>query len=691
MKRFRFRWFLISLVIAFVGPLSVLAYYKNPVSSQPGFTHPTPLQDDDTLAGKMLDGSRIIRSSPVVGDLDGNPQNGLEIVVGDRNGKLFALANNGRVLWETQVATCSVSGDDSLLNGAPALFDLYPERPGLEVIVGYGKIHADPSCQGGIRAFSSNGQLLWDYQIPINQINKHSGVFSTPSVTDVDGKGDIIIVAGSADLYLHVLNKDGSLRWKYFAMDTIWSSPAFADVNDDGRKDIIIGTDFTPGVVCNPDSITPYPETNSYYEDAKGFLYAFPADPKFTADPLYCAHDGGKLIGFGKGFLWRVEFDQAIYSAPAIADLDDDGQPEVVVGSGCFYGNDPKPGKWVKIFDLATGREERTLNAPECVASAPAIGDITGDGKPEIVAAVASGGSAAPAVPTPPTGGRLVVWTYDDPNPILNFVVSGTTQEQADMSEPFNNPLIADVDGNGSHEVVIVVQNSVMIFDWRGRFLTPSCPTGGPLAHSCLNRRSMFMWMPIRNTPAIADIDNDGKLEIVAAGSHTSRNVPANQNKAFVYVWRDLDQAIFSDPGPYPRYSAPWPQFQRDPAHNGLLLARKLRVNATNLQFMTDGNQSDSYQLTLRSNDGSLINVQVSEHDPHNIIELTASTLTVGNSSLASTSASLTITVNASGKPVGVYEGRVILQGNDVPSVEIPLTVRVVAELHRTFIPMAIR
>lgn len=574
----RLRFFFVLVVVVLIAPSLAFAFYRNPVNSQPGFSRTETLQVDDNLAGKQLDGARIIRGSPVVGDLDGNPGNGLEIVIGDRNGKLFALRNNGQVMWTAQVASCSVTGDDSLLNGAPSLFDLRPDLPGLEVIVGYGKILADPSCPGGIRAYSATGQPLWNYQIPISSISGQSGVFSTPSVTDVNGAGDIIIVAGSADLYLHVLNKDGTLRWKYFAMDSIWSSPAFADVNGDGRKDIIVGTDFTPGMVCNPNSITPFPETNSYYESAKGFLYAFPADPTFVADPIYCARDGGKVIGFGKGFLWAVRFDQSIYSSPAVADLENDGQLEVIVGSSCFYGGNPKPGRWVKIFNAANGTEKMTLNAPECVASSPAIGDITGDGKPEIVAAVASGGSINPPVDTPREGGRLVAWTYDNPNPIWNIVVRGSTQEQADMSEAFNNPLIADIDGNGSHEVIIVVQNSVMIYNGAGQELTPSCPIGGLEAQACMPRKSMFMWMPIRNTPAIADIDNDGKLEIVAAGSHTSYDQPAMQNRAFVYVWRDLEQAITSASGPYQPYSTPWPQFQRDPAHNGLFLERRIRV-----------------------------------------------------------------------------------------------------------------
>lgn len=687
----RFRLILFLALVGLVVPTAVLAFYRNPVNSQPGFTHSPMLRTDDTGAGKILDGKRIVRSSPAVGDLDGNPSNGLEIVIGDRAGKLFALRNNGEVMWTAQVASCAVAGDHSLLNGAPTLFDIDPSRPGLEVIVGYGKADVDPNCPGGIKAYSATGQLLWHYPIPLSPISKMSSVLNTPSVTDVDGRGDIIIVAGSADLYLHVLNKDGSLRWKYFAMDSIWSSPAFADVNGDGRKDIIVGTDFTPGMVCNPNSITPFPATNSYYESARGFLYAFPADPTFVADPIYCAKDGGKVIGFGKGFLWAVRFDQAIYSSPAVVDLDGDDQLEVIVGSGCFYGGDPKPGKWVKIFNAANGAEKMTLNAPECVASSPAIGDITGDGRPEIVAAVASGGSANPRVDTPSTGGRLVAWRYDNPNPIWNIVVRGATQEQADMSEAFNNPLIADIDGNGSHEVIIIVQNSVMIYNGAGQELTPSCPTSGPEAQECWfsGKKSMFMWMPIRTTPAIADIDNDGKLEIVVGGSHSG-----NPDNAFVYVWRDLEQAISSASGPYPAYSAPWPQFQRDAAHSGAFIRPGVRLGVRELRPLVDSTQPRSFAIPLRSNDGTPLTVAVELDDPHGLLSVNTASLLLSSIDTVIATASyqnLVITVDATNKPVGTYSARVILRPTSLPAVELPVTVQVVDQVYDTFVPITVR
>lgn len=61
-----FRFLLRFTIIVLVIPAVALGYYQNPVQSQSGFTHSQKLQPDDTLAGKQLDGARIIRSSFVV-------------------------------------------------------------------------------------------------------------------------------------------------------------------------------------------------------------------------------------------------------------------------------------------------------------------------------------------------------------------------------------------------------------------------------------------------------------------------------------------------------------------------------------------------------------------------------------------------------------------------------------------------
>jgi hypothetical protein len=360
---------LLTFSLMLLVPNAAFAWYRSPVPIQSGFQHTPNLQADDTPPGLALDGASIIRGSTTIADIDGNPQNGKEIVVGGKDGLLYAYRSNGSRLWQQRVANCN-PGNDDLIHNAPAVADVNGDgRP--DVVIGYGT--TNNACQGGVSVYDGlSGNRLWNFSVPPdpNFPNVGSGVLATPAVGNIDDGSEVVVGFGSNNGYFHVLNRDGSLRWRYLAQDTMRSSPAFADLNGDGRKEIIFGTDFTPGLVCNP--ANPNQPRN---ETALGFLYAFPANPTFTPDPV-CARDGGTTIGFDKGYLWKVPLDQTISSSPAVGDIDGDGALEVVVGASCYYRGS---GNWVKIFSGTNGALERTLNAPNCVASSPAIGDVNGD------------------------------------------------------------------------------------------------------------------------------------------------------------------------------------------------------------------------------------------------------------------------------------------------------------------------
>ncbi len=144
----------------------------------------------------------------------------------------------------------------------------------------------------------------------------------------------------------------------------MWSSPALYDVNGDGRLDILIGGDQSPGGAINWSG---------------GEFRAIEWTP---GDSVSCSHCHE---------IWKHQVDDTIMSSGAVGDIDGDGRPEVIVGGGTFYGR--AAGKSVFAWHVDDGSSLRgwpALTSGTTLPS-PALGDLNGNGVPEVVESSADG------------------------------------------------------------------------------------------------------------------------------------------------------------------------------------------------------------------------------------------------------------------------------------------------------------
>ena len=165
-------------------------------------------------------------------------------------------------------------------------------------------------------------------------------------------------------------------------------------------------------------------------------------------------HDGRRVRGFPVRIDARrppsPERDAAIYASPALAQLDGRGKLDIVVGAG-----DGKVYAW-------NGRGARLAGWPveardgedrERVVSSPAVGDIDGDGEPDVVEASAEVYGSAPQ-----TTGRVYAWNAGGelkPGwPIKPPALAADAIPIAGEGTPAS-PALADVDGDGADEVAI--------------------------------------------------------------------------------------------------------------------------------------------------------------------------------------------------------------------------------------------
>jgi hypothetical protein len=483
--------------------------------------------------------------SPVLADLnkDARP----DIVAVTNNGHVVAVRNDGVLLWDVDLGPLfGMSSGAQEIASSPAVADI--DNDGWsEVVVGAGTIYSNVCTQGGVIVLDHNGrakqgwpQLAVDYTIP--PTGCRDTIFGTPALGDLDGDGRLEIAVGGWDMRLYAWYADGTLvpgfppdsalyprlGWPNLQGrlgDTIWSSPALADLDRDGHPEIIIGSDegnLGDGWTCP---------------------YALP--PGWLAG--YC---GGSLYVFDRRGQLRPGFPKYIHeiisSSPAVADINGDGWLDIVVGTGTFYYTNspdhPTAGFRVYAWDR-NGNDLPGWAGGKAVGgttpASPAIGDLDGDGKPEIVAA------------TYDPERKLYAW-HGNGQLVSGFPMKPVT-EQGQALASFEVPAsfaLADYDGDRAMEIFLSEGWGVAVVDGNGQQITAtSSPSAKPI---------FITNGTLRNNPAVGDIDGDGKLELIASNSK-------------LFAW-DLPNSTNT--------LADWPMFRRNAARIGAYSVTRLPPRA---------------------------------------------------------------------------------------------------------------
>jgi len=167
---------------------------------------------------------------------------------------------------------------------------------------------------------------------------------------------------------------------------------------------------------------------------------ALPADGK-TLGPTDCSLVRLRPSDGAVQWRWSVPGEDCFSHAltqPAIADIDADPGLEVAVGTTQDA---------LVVLDAASGREEWRLPLSTYGYGQPAVGDLTGDARPEIVVSDIDGGLLVAH------GDGTVAWRAE----------TNTTV--------WARPRLADTDGDGESEVVVGGNNNVTVYGSSGREL----------------------------------------------------------------------------------------------------------------------------------------------------------------------------------------------------------------------------
>lgn len=401
---------------------------------------------------------------PVAGDVDGD---GFPEIFVDVGGYLFALRHDGSPM----PGNWPVSLDVPKLG--KVLADL--DGDGRLELIGYAQM---PTWTGGqqtrqLVVYSAAGQLLQKWRLRDFTANIDVPRMF-PAVGNLDDDPDLEIVAvdGGSDLVMFDIKKADGPVWRARVTGSLVSSPVIGDINGDGKVEIVAGV---------------YDAASKGQPGMAGGVYAWD-------------RQGTLLPG------WPVLIDQSFPFAPALADLDRDKRLEIIISS---QGSALHVLRW-DGFDLPGWPVKPPAGLK--LTSSPVVGDIDGDGLPDVIAAcfgvslqVAMNGDVSKL-------GGLCAWHADG--------------LQIDLNEN--------------------AQLSGLMLE---HVLTKSAP------------------------PVLADLDGDGILDVVAT-TIDDMALPQTLSKAYrknrytISVWTPANGRM--SPNLYP-----WPMLQRDPQHTGYVEPEK--------------------------------------------------------------------------------------------------------------------
>ncbi len=426
----------------------------------------------------------------------------------------------------------------------PAVAEITSLSPGLETVV--------VDTTGGVWVISGDGNPPPGFAAPLGRVGADAN--TAPAIGDIDGDGSPEIVVAGADGRIYAWNGDGS------------------EVRDGDNNPATIGVWAQVGRSLRDE----VPVLANLGGSGLAVVIGSPADSKGVGEVIWCQQQGPVVDVSRVDVPGDVTAPPLVFTGAAPAIL----APVSSQGRTRFYAVRPLART---ARELDPGRPER-----QGVVRALVAGDLDGDGALEIVASDDRGRIEALATDVPRTGGAFALdrlrpltgWPFElnrrtahdlaladiDQDGRVEVLVSsvdgrlyavnfnGTPQlffpevvGESDRPLPalVPSPLAVDLGAGPLPEMIFAPGDGrAFAVDGEGRLL-PGWPLPGPAAKGVV--------------PVIADIDADGRLDMVA---------PSDFGSGTVLVAYELGAA--EGPG------SVWPAYRGGPEHRGILDAAPL-------------------------------------------------------------------------------------------------------------------
>lgn len=372
-----------------------------------------------------------------------------------------------------------------------------------------------------------------------------TGWYSSPAVADLDGDGAPEVIGATYSLF--VLNgEDGSEQWSVDPPGgRVWPGVVIADLEGDGDLEIITAHGEGYVNVYDDEGWQQWSERPTDRELRGLSVYDLDGDGTLElvvtgavsskTNTWVLEHDGALRPGWPQlsnesGYAWGVFNDNA-----AVGDLDNDGLAEIVVPSdvhyinayeatgaqipaNAMYGNKG----WGKVgvhvdhaVDLRGYANCGTEHRPNFAHAPATMADVNGDGIQEVIVA----GNVYNCGTSPYTSlyempfifnadrSRWQGNGYDwEAIPVPDGSAAPLSEDYNIIENAMPNPVVADLDGDGLAEILYASYDGRLHAYWLDKTERHNWPYAvhntGP-------------GIRFASEPAVADLDNDGKAEVI--------------------------------------------------------------------------------------------------------------------------------------------------------------------------------
>jgi hypothetical protein len=442
-------------------------------------------------------------SEPVVSDINKDGDKEIVFYMAGCPPKLYAFKSDGSYVegWPRYIGNGDLYGDNI---GSPSIIDIdndgYKEiivngLEGVHILNYNGTYLRLLDLPDSIRPYNGQEPVICDLNndgiLEVIKKFRHNDYYNELAVIDVYGN----MLENWPQVYYNTTGPDGDIY--VYAMECI---PSVGNFDDDPEKEI---------VVCSPRNVFDDPNDPPGTWHCEGRIIVYNLD--------------GTILG---GFPVDVN-GPFPFSAPAVADINNDGYDEIVAASEAIYVID-KSGNNLTGWPQLVGKS---------FSSSSAIADFNNDGYLEIVISKKYD--------------PFYTYIFDYEGNVFSGWPQGTSWND------YRSTVVGDIDGDGNPDVVTTAGNGVSPGYYEN---------GGVYAwNSDGNLIDGFPKVTENDAQAgatIADIDNDGDLEIVASSNY-DKDLQNHKWKvrSTIYIW-DLD-SIFNEE------IIEWPMFHHDTAHSG--------------------------------------------------------------------------------------------------------------------------